>query len=157
MVKFENRPAKPQSRANIDHGFDDKLWKLIQECWDQEPSNRPTAATVFLRLGDENGCPAKPAAEMYRKEIKDLTEELSRVKERNKAARQNFKVELAKLRNSLARQEREKAELKKDLDEERDLRKRLEKNADELRAQVLQLLSKEGHLTASGQDDVMIA
>ena len=154
MVKFEKRPARPQRQADIYHGFDDKLWKLVEECWSQEPSNRPTAATVFSRLGDENGCPAKPA-EMYKKEIADLTTELARVKERSKGARQEFEGELAKLRDSLVRQEREKAELKKDLDEERNLRKRLEKNADELRAQVLQSLSKEGHLT--GQDNLAIA
>ena len=154
MVTFERRPARPQPQADTDHGFDDKLWKLVEECWSQEPSNRPTATKVFLRLGDENGCTAKPA-EIY-KEIADLTTELARVKGRSKAARQEFEVELDKLRDSLARQEREKAELKKDLDEERDLRKRLEKNADELRAQVLQSLSgKEGHLT--GQDNVVIA
>jgi hypothetical protein len=50
------------------------------------------------------------------------------------------------------------AELAKlDLDEERDLRNRLEKNADDfpVRVPFLQSPSKEGHLTE--QDDVLIA
>ena len=174
MVKFANRPAKPQPQADMGFFFvfDDELWKLIEECWSQKPSNRPTAATVSLRLG-ENCCHAK-RAEMYT-ELADLTAELASVKERSKAARQEFETELARLRDSLARREceqaelkkdwdkerdllarleREKAELKKNLDEERDLRKRLEKNADDLLQP--ESLSNEGHLTGH-QDDVVIA
>ena len=44
----------------IDRGFDDKLWSLIEDCWSQEPSDRPTAATVSFRLGDLSGSPVKP-------------------------------------------------------------------------------------------------
>ena len=105
-----------------------------------------------MRLGDVNSYSAKPA-EMH-KEIADLTAELA-VKEKGKSARKELETELAKLRDSLARREREQAELKKDLDEERDLRRQLEKNADELRTQFLQSLSKEGQLTGH-QDDVVI-
>ena len=61
---------------------------------------------------------------------------------------QDLETELAKLRSSLAGRDLEQAELKKDLDEERDLRKRVEKNADESH-------SKEGHLTGH-QDDAVI-
>ena len=132
MVKFANRPAKPQPQSDIGHGFDDNLWKLVEECWSQEPSDRPTAATVFLRLGDVNGCPVKPA-EMCKKEMSDLTAELASVKERSKAARQEFEAELAKLRDSLAMREREQAELMKDLDEERDLLARREREKAELK------------------------
>ena len=69
-----------------------------------------------------NGCLVNPT-EMY-KEIAALTEELVRVKERSKAARQDFET-------VLARWELKQAELKKDLDEERYLRKQVEKNAEE--------------------------
>ena len=82
----------------------------------------------------------------YKKEIADLTAEMATIKESNKAAKQELEMELADLRKSLAGREQEQEELKKGLDEERDLRKRLEKNADELRAQFLQQiqsLSKE--------------
>ena len=67
------------------------------------------------------------------KEIAHLTEELARVKERNKASIQELEMGLARLRDSLARREREQAEaaeLKKDLEEERNLR---EKELAELR------------------------
>ena len=118
VVKYAKRPVRPQLQLDIGREFDDKLWNLIEECWSQEPSNRPTAATVSLRLGGVNGCLVNPA-EMYKKEIASLTEELTRVK----AARQELETELAS-------RELEKAELKKELDEERDLRKQVEKNAD---------------------------
>ena len=133
VVNHANRPAKPQPQVDIGRDFDDKLWSLIEECWSQEPSNRPTAANVSLRLGGVNGCLFNPA-EMYKKEIADLTEELARERERSKAARQDLETELARFRNSLERWELEQVELKKDLDKERDLRKQVEKNADESKA-----------------------
>ena len=46
--------------------------------------------------------------------------------ERIKSVRQDLETELAKLRDSLTKRELEQAELKKDLDEERLLRKQLE-------------------------------
>ena len=173
VVKNAMRPAKPQPQGDIGREFDDKLWSLIEECWAQEPSNRPTAETVSLRLGGVNGCLVNPA-EMY-KEIGALTEELTRVKaarqeletelaelkknlneerdlrkrveknadERIKAARQDFETELARLRVSLTRRELEQAELKKDLDEERELRKQVEKNADERSKAAIQDLETE--------------
>ena len=128
VVNYAKRPAKPQPQDDTGHEFDDKLWSLIEECWSQEPSNRPTAATVSLMLGGVNGRLVNPP-EMY-KEISALTEELAREKERSKA----FETELAKLRNSLERRELEQVELKKDLDKERYLRKQVEKNADESKA-----------------------
>ena len=99
-----------------------------------------------------NGCLVNPA-EMYKKEIAALTEELARVKERSKAAIQDLEKELAELkknlneerdlrkqvennadelRDSLAKRELEQAELKKGVDEERQLPKQLETDADEL-------------------------
>src|SRR6266446_4531283 len=96
VVKYAKRPAKPQPQDDIGREFDDKLWSLIEECWSQEPSNRPTATTVSLRLGGVNGCLVNPA-EMYKKEIAALTEELAR----STAARHDLETELAKLQNSL--------------------------------------------------------
>ena len=121
VVKYGKRPARPQLQDDIGREFDDKLWSLIEECWSQEPSNRPTAVTISLRLGGVNGCLVNPA-EMY-KEIAVLTEELARVKERSKD-----------LETELARREFEQAELKKDLDEERHLRKQVEKDAERVKA-----------------------
>ena len=83
-----------------------------------------------------------------KEEIADITAELA--KQSEKALRQELAMELAEMRNILAVRERERergqAALKKGLDEERDLRKRLETNAEELHAQFLQQiqsLSKE--------------
>ena len=83
----------------------------------------------------------------YKEDIAGFTAEIATIlKESDKALKRELEMELAEIRNSLARREREQAELKKGLDEEWDLRKRLETNADELRAQFLQQiqsLSKE--------------
>ena len=59
------RPAKPQPQGDIGREFDDKLWSLIEECWSQESSKRPTAETVSFGLGGVNGCLVN-AAEMYK-------------------------------------------------------------------------------------------
>ena len=56
-VKPANRPAKPRPQIAIDRGLDDKLWSLIEDCWSQEPSDRPTAEMSSLRLRDVNGFP----------------------------------------------------------------------------------------------------
>ena len=60
VVENAKRPPKPQ--ANID-GLDNALRSVIEDCWSQGPSNRPTANTVSLRLHDVNcdGCPVNPA------------------------------------------------------------------------------------------------
>ena len=57
VVKSAKRPPKPE--GNIDRGLDDQLWSLIEDCWSQEPSNRPTAETVSLRLWDVKSCPVR--------------------------------------------------------------------------------------------------
>ena len=95
-----------------------------------------------------NGCLVNPA-EMYKKEIAALTEELARERERSKAARQDFeteqaelKTEQAKLKTELARRELVQAELKKDLDEERHLRKEVERNAQSVRQDLETELAK---------------
>ena len=54
-------------------------------------------------------------AEMYKKEIADLTEELARERERSKVARQDFETELVKLERRALEQV---LELKKDLDKD---------------------------------------
>ena len=77
-----------------------------------------------------NGCLVNPA-EMYKKEIASLTEELAREKERSKAAKQDFETELARRELEYAELKKEQVELKKELDGERDLRKQVEKNAEQ--------------------------
>ena len=89
------------------------------------------ALTEELARERERG---KAARQDFETELAALTEELARERERSKAARQDFETGLAKLRYSLERWELEQVELKKDLDKERDLRKQVEKNADESKA-----------------------
>ena len=86
----------------------------------------------------------------YKKEIAEIRAEMGNITGSNITLRQELEEELAKSLNSLAVRERERervqAMLKKGLEEEWDLRKRLETNADELHAQFLQQiqsLSKE--------------
>jgi serine/threonine protein kinase len=57
VVDFSDRPSKPQRQADVDRGLDDELWNLIVDCWSQEPSKRPMAATVSSTL---NNCAIKP-------------------------------------------------------------------------------------------------
>ena len=49
-----------EPQADIDHGLASTLWSVIEDCWYQEPSGRPTAETVSLRLRDVNGCSVNP-------------------------------------------------------------------------------------------------
>ena len=82
----------------------------------------------------------------YKKNIADITEEISYVKESNEAIRKELEEELAKLRSSLRWWEQEQEELNKGLNEERELRKQLETDADELCTHLLrqiQSFSKE--------------
>jgi serine/threonine protein kinase len=44
------RPLRPTESAIVQYGLDDTLWALIEECWSQEPKDRPIAATVASRL-----------------------------------------------------------------------------------------------------------
>ena len=64
VVKNAKRPPKPQTllepQADIDRGLANTIWSVIEDCWSQEPSDRPTAETVSLRLRDVNGCSVKP-------------------------------------------------------------------------------------------------
>jgi len=101
--------------------------------------------------GSAHSKEVEDALAKYKKKIADLTAEMATVKENNKAARQELQTELTELRNSLAGREREQADLKRGLDEERKLRKQLEAKADEMRAQFqqqIQSLNKVDQATA---------
>ena len=81
----------------------------------------------------------------YKKEIADLKAEMETVIKSNNAARQELEKELAGLQKSLAAREQEHAELKMGLEEERELRKRLETEAEKLRAQILKQIEPLGN------------
>ena len=63
-MKSGKRPPKPHSFLEP-QADNDKLWSVIEDCWSQEPLNRPTAEAVSLKLRDVNGyhVTVKPASE----------------------------------------------------------------------------------------------
>lgn len=51
------RPPRPtDTRANA-RGLTDAVWKIVEECWAQDPKSRPTADQVVARL---SGLPELP-------------------------------------------------------------------------------------------------
>lgn len=44
------RPARPSSHLSKTRGLNDGVWDLIEACWSQDPSQRPTAAEVVKQL-----------------------------------------------------------------------------------------------------------
>jgi hypothetical protein len=46
------RPTRPSEDICLHRGLDDKRWELMQDCWLQKPSERPSATTVVERLSD---------------------------------------------------------------------------------------------------------
>ncbi|KAF9257440.1 kinase-like protein [Marasmius fiardii PR-910] len=44
------RPPQPEEARVIERGLDDDMWKLLTECWDHNPSARPTIEEVLERL-----------------------------------------------------------------------------------------------------------
>ena len=45
------RPARPDCLVGAD-SWHDKLWSLIQACWDAKPKNRPSATAVLAALAE---------------------------------------------------------------------------------------------------------
>ncbi|KAG5351163.1 hypothetical protein C0989_007708 [Termitomyces sp. Mn162] len=52
-VSRGERPEKPLDPFCKDRGLTDFIWELIQECWEQIPSKRPSAAQIVERLSRE--------------------------------------------------------------------------------------------------------
>ncbi|TDL26203.1 kinase-like protein [Rickenella mellea] len=44
------RPERPTGPVVVARGLDDKMWKLLEECWAQKPEDRPTIQEVLARL-----------------------------------------------------------------------------------------------------------
>ena len=47
-VQKGEHPSKPDNAESL--GFSDTLWRLIQECWSESPSTRPTAQQLLHYL-----------------------------------------------------------------------------------------------------------
>jgi hypothetical protein len=44
------RPTRPSGNLSRTRGFSDEAWNLVEACWAQEPTQRPTADQVVGRL-----------------------------------------------------------------------------------------------------------
>lgn len=44
------RPGKPHDAKFL--GFSDSLWELLQSCWSEDSSDRPTAQQLFAYLSE---------------------------------------------------------------------------------------------------------
>ncbi|KAG5637004.1 hypothetical protein H0H81_006148 [Sphagnurus paluster] len=44
------RPNQPKENHIVERGLDDRMWSLMEDCWQQDPRDRPTAVEVVARL-----------------------------------------------------------------------------------------------------------
>lgn len=49
-IQKGERPRKPESAESL--GFSDILWRLVQMCWSESPSARPTARDLLRHIQD---------------------------------------------------------------------------------------------------------
>jgi hypothetical protein len=44
------RPSRPQGLLYINLGLSSVMWRLMEDCWEHIPTNRPTASQIVARL-----------------------------------------------------------------------------------------------------------
>ena len=54
VVMHDRRPPRPPEPA-LQRGLNDKMWDLMQLCWDGSPDRRPTVDAIVEVLS--TGCP----------------------------------------------------------------------------------------------------
>jgi len=52
MVIAGERPSRPA--VSPEFGLSDKLWGMMENCWDQQPAKRPTMTDVCVSLTDDH-------------------------------------------------------------------------------------------------------
>ncbi|KAH0582151.1 hypothetical protein H2248_011805 [Termitomyces sp. 'cryptogamus'] len=52
MVGRGVRPGRPVGKMYQDRGLDNVMWKLIENCWEQDPGQRPSALKILERLSE---------------------------------------------------------------------------------------------------------
>jgi hypothetical protein len=57
-VKLGKRPSRPTHDLSLTRGLNDEIWHIIEACWDQDPSGRPSASKVVEYL---RALPNKPS------------------------------------------------------------------------------------------------
>ena len=50
------RPSRPHNQVSQGHDLNDEIWHLIEACWAQDQTQRPTATEVVKRLQALPGC-----------------------------------------------------------------------------------------------------
>jgi hypothetical protein len=49
-VALGERPRRPLGLLYMNRGLNDAMWKLMEDCWEHIPANRPTAFQIIHRL-----------------------------------------------------------------------------------------------------------
>ena len=91
-MKSGKRPPKPQSLLEPQADNDKFVWSVIEDCWSQEPLNRPTAEAVSLRLRDVNGHPVTVKSEFLQphttlKQVQDRKSSINKDSEHSTGGR----------------------------------------------------------------------
>ncbi|KAG6902397.1 hypothetical protein C0995_000602 [Termitomyces sp. Mi166 len=62
-------PTRPQDGdpAWLEHGLNDRIWDLMKDCWNFQPSERPNMTIVVLRLDSEKPLDSRPPGEWAEK------------------------------------------------------------------------------------------
>lgn len=52
LIRMQNgdRPHRPTNPEVPLRGLDDAMWALLQECWQEDPTHRPTIVDILARL-----------------------------------------------------------------------------------------------------------
>jgi hypothetical protein len=50
LVVNGKRPTCPSDNRSIARGLEDTIWKLIESCWAQQPTERPTAGQIVEQV-----------------------------------------------------------------------------------------------------------
>lgn len=59
-VKRGKRPPRPLHELSRTRGLDDKIWNIIETCWNHDPAMRPTASKVVEYFGNLPDRPSDP-------------------------------------------------------------------------------------------------
>lgn len=86
VVKQQKRPSRPTHNLCQTRGLSDDIWKLIETCWNSEPSRRPKAGQIVEQLrtlphSDQNGSTSRivaPSTSTQERNPSTLERDLSR-------------------------------------------------------------------------------
>lgn len=50
VIIWDRRPPRPAQDLCTSKGLNDMIWNLLQDCWQKDPSKRPSMVQVYNRL-----------------------------------------------------------------------------------------------------------